>query len=265
MNIATRLITALLFFLSLSSQIQLLQAQPFLAQQFHVLLSADTLTEVKHASKKDLKHMKNELFFASKAIGMSLKLSELSGMKLTKKKLFTWIEDTNVAPGDIVLLYYTGHGLRTERSSTIWPFLYFPAREEIIDTQYLIQKLVDRQPSLVIVLIDCCNNFISENTIQELLDPKALFVGRTKSALHSGYRKLFLQTQGLIVASGSIPGKRSWATPKGGVFTNAFLCSLRHELGEKQPRWNHILNKTKRLCSNFQKPQFQMQLNDSQK
>ena len=234
------------------------------AAQFHVLLAADTLTEVKKASKKDLKHMRCELYFASKAIGTDFQCTELFGMKLTQKRCLNWVDSTTIGSDDVVIVYYTGHGLRTNKSPSIWPYLYFPAHDEIINTNQFLQKIMARGPRLAIILIDCCNNVIADRKVRRQLDPKALFQNHEKALLHTGYRKLFLQTQGVIIASGSIPGKRSWATSKGGVFTNAFLNSLRYEASEKEPRWAHILNKTKRLCAHFQKPQYQMKIGDQQ-
>jgi hypothetical protein len=229
-------------------------------QQIHVLLAADTISDVKKSSHQDLKHMKKELSIISKATGMTLNIKELYNRRLTFKKLKKWILNQKFGSNDIVLLYYTGHGLRTEKSKTVWPAIYLPPKKEIVELNDLFLKLTERSAALYIVFADCCNNYMKGRPFlpKPLLFPEEKSTGYTPST--AGHKKLFCQTRGVIIASGSIPGKRAWCTEKGGVFTNAFLVALRSEFSHRDPQWSRVFRKTKMLCQHFQRPQFQIEL-----
>jgi hypothetical protein len=165
-----------------------------------------------------------------------------------------------IHPDDVVFFYYTGHGLRTDKSQTIWPSIYLPAKQEMIDVHDLVNTMITRPASLYITIADCCNNVVHDTHSSDGFSPP-LFA-KSQPLSRSAYKKLFLKSRGLIIASGSVPGKRSWCTQKGGVFTNAFLTSLRHELGAVNPSWNHILTQSKMLCQHLQKAQFQVSIQE---
>ena len=112
------------------------------------------------------------------------------------------------------------------------------------------------------IIADCCNNFYQEKMVLPFFGANFLF--SKNPHLHSAeavYSKLFKHTTGIIIASGSTPGKRSWCTKKGSIFTNAFLTCLKQEVYEVNPRWDHLFLQTKNMCHKFQKPQFQLYTN----
>jgi hypothetical protein len=235
------------------------------AKQFHVLLAADTTSDVGKSARQDLKHMKKELAIIAKTTGMTLNIKELYNHKLTYKKLNNWILNKKFGKNDVVLLYYTGHGLRTEKSKSIWPAIYLPQKKEIIELNDLYQKLTKRSAALYIVFADCCNN----NKKERRLLPKSICFLKEKQPSFNpsnlAYKKLFLETRGVIIASGSTPGKRAWCSEKGSIFTNSFLYALRYEFNHQDPQWGRILKNTKKICHHFQKPQFHIELKESPK
>ena len=227
------------------------------AKQIHALLTADTISEVKVASVKDLKHIKKELQSIASATSMNLRTKVLNGTHLTKEQVSHWADNSNIQSDDVVFFYFTGHGLRTSKNQTIWPCIYFPPKKEIVDFCEIIDELTSKRAALCIIIADCCNNFVKAPTF---LAQKAYLKPKNENHIASKhmYKQLFTNTQGVIIASGSTPGKRSWCTQKGSIFTNALISSLKHELEESDPRWERILNKTKVICQNFQKPQFHL-------
>jgi hypothetical protein len=236
-------------------------ASQLAAKNFHVLLTADTLTDVKRASNKDLKHLKREAHHIAQVTGMKLYLKELSGHQLTQHRFEEWLTKSEISPDDVVFFYYTGHGLRTEKTPTVWPSIYFPPKKEVLDFHQLVKKITARPAALLITIADCCNNFIDHPKSRFSLHDrgwiaKSTIFGDGREAL----KKLFLHTQGVIIASGSVPGKRSWCTEKGGLFTNALLASLREELREVNPQWEHLFKKASIGCSNIQQPQFYLKI-----
>ena len=227
------------------------------AKEIHALLTADTISEVKVATVKDLKHIKKELQTIASATSMNLRAKVLNGSHLTKEVVSKWVEDSNIQSDDIVFFYFTGHGLRTDKNQTIWPCIYFPPKKEIVDFCEIIDKLTSKRAALCIIIADCCNNFIKAPIS---FAQKAQFKAKNENhaTVKHMYKQLFTNTQGVIIASGSTPGKRSWCTQKGSIFTNALISSLKHELEESDPKWERVLNKAKIICQNFQKPQFHL-------
>lgn len=233
-------------------------SMPLQAKNLHVLLSADTITDVKLSSFQDLKHLRNEFATIANATGMGLRIKELYGPMLTRKQIEAWIDREPIAEDDVIFFYYTGHGVRSRKSKTIWPCAYFPHDEEMVEMQTLIEKLIRRPAALHLIIADCCNNYVDRSIPSS--DPLTIEKSIFTPSMQDGYKKLFLKSKGVIVASGSIPGKRAWCTEKGGIFTNAFISSMHHELTESNPRWEHIFKKTKVLCNHMQTPQFELML-----
>ncbi len=79
----------------------------------------------------------------------------------------------------------------------------------------------------------------------------------------TGIQSLFINTEGLIIASGSVPGSRAWSTSQGGLFTHAFLYSLQREVLSSRPTWKHLFNQTTDLCQGIQIPQAKLKIKQS--
>ncbi|MDB6081540.1 MAG: hypothetical protein JWO53_812 [Chlamydiia bacterium] len=229
------------------------------AKELHVLLSADTISNVKKASKRDLENLQKELLFISSATGMPLRTTLLKGSMLSIASIQAWLKNEVINPDDVVLIYYTGHGFRTKKSPSIWPYIYLPATKEAIDINDLVRALTTKPAALYITIADCCNNLIKPKIQARFTYPHS-FAPSSQAHLTTGYRKLFLESRGIIIASGSKPKKRSWATAKGGIFTNAFLLSLKNEAAEHNPDWKRLFKKVKFICKQYQKPQFKISM-----
>ena len=232
------------------------------AKEFHALLTGDTFSDVKDAANCDIKHIRKELQNVCDALDMTLHVKELKGKTLTKTQVRKWLESDSIAPDDIVLFYFTGHGFRTEKTRTIWPCIFFPAKKEIIEFTDIINEFTQKPTSLCMIIADCCNNFYQEKMLMPFFG-KNFLLHKNFHPHHAEevYSRLFKHTTGVIIASGSTPGKRSWCTKKGSIFTSALLTSLKQELHEPNPRWDHLLLQTKNMCHKFQKPQFQLYIN----
>ncbi len=229
------------------------------AKEFHALLTGDTFSDVKEAASCDIKHIRKELQTVCDAINMPLHIKELKGKALTKTQVRKWIGSDAITSDDIVLFYFTGHGFRTEKTRTIWPCIFFPAKKEIIEFTDIINEFTKKSAALCVIIADCCNNFYQEKGLmppfgENFLLCKNFHPQRSEEV----YTRLFKNTTGIIIASGSTPGKRSWCTKKGSIFTSALLTCLKQELHETNPRWDHLLLETKNMCHKFQKPQFQL-------
>ncbi len=225
------------------------------AKELHVLLLADTLTDMKVSSFKDLKHMKKAMKTIAGATRMPLHITKIYGKELTKERVTTWIRQAPIHNDDVFVVYYTGHGLRTKKTTTIWPSPYFAYNDEIIAIQDLITTITSKPATFHLILIDCCNNYIEDEITKSFGRPPY----KSKGKRHKeNYKKLFSDPRGVIIASGAIPGKKAWCTEKGSIFTSALLDCIEKEISASQPQWPHILAKTKALCEDLQEPQYEL-------
>ena len=246
----------LFFLLSLSPHLH--------STQIHALIAADTITNIKHSSKHDLNNMRQILDTISVAIGAPLHTHELTAKKLALEPLEKWLRGVHSTPDDIVFFYFTGHGLRSKKSATMWPALYFVHSGKLIDMNAIVEKVKKVPARLYVIISDCCNNMRKKARI---FFPKDLLPEQpAPDAPRAAYRKLFLETQGIIIASGAVPGELAWASDQGGIFTNALLESLRHEVSnESEPHWHHIFERSGSLCNSLQKPQYLIHITSVQK
>jgi hypothetical protein len=225
------------------------------AKQIHVFLGADTITSLKKPMKQDLKHIKEELSSIARATGLPMTISEYKGQDLTFQNTIDWIDKTETHSDDIIIFYYTGHGVRVKHMKTPWPCFYFPALEEIVDSNVFINHLNSKSSQFCIVLADCCNVLISPLRSLDIYDSGKLPRRKLPDSGKKVYQQLFADTKGVIIASGATPGRRSWCTEKGSVFTTAFIMSLRNEIKKPVPNWSHVFRKTCALCRQSQSTQ----------
>jgi hypothetical protein len=139
--------------------------------------------------------------------------------------------------------------------------LYLPSKKESLASHSLIKRILQKGARLSIILTDCCNNVLSISEPSPFFS--AMYMQKTPYKQNlSSYKKLFNQSRGVIVASGSIPGKKAYAdNNRGGFFTEAFFKSMKSELIEPKPSWSRLLKKAKSYCQNLstpQKPQYEV-------
>jgi hypothetical protein len=246
----------------LSLFFSLLAGQVLQATGVHILLAVDSITSLKKSLTHDLAHMKGTCSGLCEVLEVPVQVTELSGKMLTHENVLNWIKTRALNEDDTLMIYFTGHGVRTRYSKTQWPSFYFPAEEEVVDSQLYINILKETNCRLRILIADCCNVYVHVPKLPTLYTPPQLRAALSHEDLKKrGYKTLFLRSKGLIIASGAIPGKRSWATPKGSIFTNAFLTSIRHEVDEDDPSWGNVFEKTLYLCHKYQKPQYKINSN----
>ncbi len=231
--------------------------------EVHVLLAADTITNIRKSSRHDLLNIKKALGSLQKEGRIPVHISEVFGDGLSKDPIDSWIARTHVRQDDILIFYFTGHGFRTKRNPTIWPSLYLASSGDLIDMNAVIEKIRKMRARLIIILSDCCNNLVRQR--KGLMEKSWPIMPKSvgNSLTYNAYKKLFLESEGIIIASGAVPGEVAWATDHGGIFTNALLESLDSELRKPDPRWDRIFDRSKVLCGRLQKPQYHINLRSS--
>ncbi len=148
-----------------------------------------------------------------------------------------------VTSDDVILFYWSGHGLRFERQQDPWPIFDFTYDDTIV-SQYLVTKtLAEKNPRLLLSVSDCCNDFAYKSLIP---DQKKITEIQKKN-----YHTLFLQASGVYLATAALPGEfalglngkiREMQLPAGGFYTTALLEALDQEtsLATDELSWEMI-------------------------
>lgn len=243
-----------------------LVANSLSAATLHGILLCDTIADKISASvAADLAKVRQELQKVRAHTDLGYKEKVFTGPDLNANVL-QWIKDTEVGADDVVVIFFSGHGFRTgSKTDNVWPNVYFSAVNKGVDFYLLVQLLHDKSPRLLLAIADCCNNVLPEAYAPELMKgKKTFFAGVKKPDVFGNYRRLFLESSGVIIISSSEPKEFSWGTRFGGLYTLAFFDSLKSELNSFDPNWRVLLDRAsmKVIKRNVgQTPQFELKLN----
>lgn len=126
------------------------------------------------------------------------------------------------------------------------------------DFYAVTQKLLEKEPRLLIAISDCCNNIIPEGFMPEIFQNR--FYDWWGSNVNKNYKKLFLESEGVFIGTGCLKGEYSYCNSVlGGFFTNAFCASLESVAYEKEyPEWEGVISeigeKVQKMSSDEQHP-----------
>lgn len=217
----------------------------------YALIACDTITkEIRPASLADIDRMTTSLKNIASQTGLKLKLTLLSGNRLSCKSILEWVDILPQSSSDIVLFYYSGHGLRFEKCHGPWPsILLNNGKDECqaVDGESIEKVIQKKDPRLGIVFFDCCNNVVS------MKSPLAESLIIPKSPALPGLKALFLDSEGMITACAAAKGEVALSivrsNPTGGIFTSGLLYILRKYGTYAQIDWNHISHLSTALCA----------------
>ncbi len=147
------------------------------------------------------------------------------------------VKNLAVASDDVVVFFYSGHGLASERSTDWpWPRLSVEGQygAELLEMSWVQEELWKKKPRLLLVFADACNSEVESN----------LIIPVSKGLPSSGYKKLFMEYEGFLLASSSSRGEASIATSGGGLFTNALLKELNKEINlGNEATWEALISR----------------------
>jgi hypothetical protein len=227
----------------------------FSEESIHALLACDTFSDLRSSTKKDIAHLKTALREIAAHTGLRLSTHMLYGDTLTSKNVYAWAKKAQTLRADVLVFYYSGHGLR---SHSQWPMLMFPSRKESFPSEKLYENLKTLHSRLIIILLDCCNNSPpSAYPPIFLATPKQAQVQKKHLP---GLKPLFLKTQGIIMAVGASPGEAAYAFDNGSVFTNSFIKALKKKALIKHITWKGIFDEALHICSPMQTPVSYLQI-----
>ncbi len=232
-------------------------AMPVFAQSaaLHVILVGDTVDpNIGNGDRLDLNLMKTLVNDAARNTGMRLNLKVFDD-SIVRSQIMSSIHSLNPGSNDTVIFFYTGHGYRMNSMRTKWPAMALKegGRTAGLDQKWVFDTLKAKNPRLLIVMADACNNVVAEGAI----DTKISL--RSGKELKESYVKLFMKDSGSVLASSSIPGQYSYSGSTGSQFTVSFINNLRSALTSANPSWEGVMRKAAvPLYGGRQQPQFEM-------
>lgn len=189
------------------------------------------------------------------------------------------LEEIEVNGDDVLFFYFSGHGYRRQDKDVLqhpWPNLHIGLEDKGVDHEVITELLQAKGARLFFSLVNSCNRNLSRE-IQLIERTKNLFELLAPDFLQSldplytiidplirreNYRKLFLETSGVIISSSSKPGQYSFRKKDiGTIYLTSFLQALHEDVeGEDDPQWESIfletVKKTTDITKGKQIPQY---------
>lgn len=210
------------------------------AAKLYAFLICDThASNIEESVEADYRNMQRELRKICRDTRLRPRFRKFKGNRVSAD-IIESIEKLKVRDDDVVLFYYSGHGMRFSSQDDPFPMLDFEYGDYVLSQWDVTQEIMSKNPRLVLSITDCCNNVVDK-----------WFFSGSKRERRKNLRKLFLDSSGTYIATAAQPGEYSyglngdwWAVDlkQGGFFTNAFLSTLREEVGKKNPdiSWDTI-------------------------
>jgi len=212
----------------------------------HSIIVADTLCDIGFSVQADLKNVDEEVEKIAKFTGMDISKISVSEEKVTTSEMLELLDDVVFDDDDVVLFYFAGHGYRTcsKDRDNLWPILYFSLDDVGIDHEYITQALIEKNPRLLLSVVDVCNNYLPESYCPPMFS-RSMSRAATEKEICDNYKELFLNFHGVIRVAGAKAGQVSWGSSSGGFFTKALFLSLTEEvLKLSHPDWEQVCDRT---------------------
>ncbi len=236
------------------------------AQTMHSILFANMQEQGREADRTaELRNMMKFCNDIAAAIGYQHDLRTHSGSEFTSTMMEREISTLNVKDGDIVILYYAGHGCNWDDDD--WPHMAFLDRQYWETTAFAKLQAVCSKAKLTLCIASCCNmdsrgrtgNYGYDNDVIDSRKAKQLFTG--------------FNGRQTILTSSSIRGQYTYSWSSGNRLGSIYSISLRDEIyaaitGKKSTPldWTSILEATKAqtlaYTNNKQLPQYKIYKNN---
>lgn len=203
-------------------------AQSLNGADLHLILVGDVFaSDIKNSVVTDLKTIENHANEVAKYTGLNLSVHQFSENHIRAEIVLKYLQELNTNFEDVVFFYFSGHGYRTpSKDGNPWPNIYFASNQTGIDLLEISNILNQKNTHLSIVLADCCNSALPNHLAPPVVKGHASI---NEEKLKKIYKKLFVETKGLILACGSKAGQPSWAVMNGGsLFTDSYNETFRY-------------------------------------
>lgn len=210
--------------------------------KLHLLMIANTDDEsIGDNVQIDVENVTGWLEEACQCIGLPLGTTVITGEYFTKENVKEAVRNMSPDPDDTVFFWYSGHGFRTPSKKEQWPYIHIPndpsGLPDGLDEKWVYDNLKAKNTRLLLVCCDCCNSVANI----EVEDDMAFRSATDQKRVELNYRRLLVESRGSLLAASSQPGEYSFCSQNGGVFTCAFLKSVRHMVLDENTSWESIM------------------------
>jgi len=230
----------------------------------HLVLVANTYDpSIGTGCASDEANLKNEFRQVADALGISFRQYIVDGSSFSKESVVSTINSLYPGSNDVVLFVYRGHGFRWKDQTNDWPRMdlrpssYADITENSsMNLSEVYSVLKNKGARLNIILADCCN---SEVNASPVTNSNYLTFQFDNNSDVSKLRKLFMNSNGILLSSAAQKGEVSWTTSQGGLYSMSFLQALREGisyLSNDPCSWNTIISNTITLARNKSTPTF---------
>jgi len=222
------------------------------ASSFAANLIAITIADTKDDSVgqlvgKDLERFSDELQKISKYTQLNLEQVVFQDDDVTPWNVLGVLQNIEISSDDVVVFFFSGHGFRTDdKNPNPWPNLYFSLYGKGVDYQEVIDILKEKQPRLLVTVLNACNSYVPDNAITIVHQTRSAVTFTSdldiKGTMKYNFNKLFWKKKGSINITSSKPDQYSYGnTLYGGLYTYSFLDSLEKEVRRSGASWEHLL------------------------
>ena len=210
------------------------------------------VSDIGASCERDYDNLASELKGISQALGIQFKDYNVMGDYYSREAVAETLSNLRPSANDIVFFYYSGHGFRFDDQESRYPAIaltsssYDDIREHYLLMSDIYDEVCAKNARLNIVLSDCCNTPIGIPQ-PEMRETGTLYGRANNNFSLSRLGNLFLQQRGSLLSTAASPGETSICDMTGGVYTLAFLRSLRKEINatnSQEVSWTTIINNT---------------------
>lgn len=227
------------------------------ASTLHCILAVNTVDQLfGEGSHCNLGLMWEMCQTAAVCTEMDLNVQLITDDNLTPENLRNALHGLSVNSDDAILFYFNSHGKMTPDCQDPLPALSFPAQPQFVSLDSVVRLLLTKEARLTLVFAEVCNHKCgSERQLYSLAQTSVLpFV--------DGYRKLFSESAGLLVAAAARKGQTAWLDRKNGsIFTRNLVAAIEREVQCPYCSWEQVLNitckQTVRLSESYRTAQRQ--------
>ncbi len=218
----------------------------YAAANLIAIIAADTTdSSIGFSVNADFDRMRQEMQTVANYTDLNLKEILIKGKSTTPSNLIKQLDAIKANADDVIVFYFSGHGFRTEQKGTSpWPNLFFSRTFEGVEYEYVMHKLLDKNPRLLITIADVCNSFWGDEAPPRMI-PRSIKMPTKEEKVIANFKHLFVEDAGMINITSSTISETTWGDESGGKFTIAFIDNLTKETeSTKTASWNNLLKKT---------------------
>lgn len=201
-------------------------------------------------------HFVNVVNAAVTEKGYKTNIQDIYGSTLTPQKCKDIVTNLNVAPNDIVIFYYIGHGTHGTVGGDVWPMMFMAQDNPnfLIPLKWVHDQLKAKGARLTATIGMCCNVYQGINrtsTPSFGVNYGNTFLTDTEK---NAIQKMFLEHKGDFLLSSASPGQSSVGgnTPLGpmDLFTCVLVKNFEDSASEGDLEWSTLFNDVKAVVNN---------------